>query len=166
VTSKVNQEGIAVMDRRTISRNEAIRIIAQAREAVSDERSIIELLEDWGAHTVFDALLLALDGVGNGFLSQVCETIVGARIEVTGVPAPRLPCPCCSRMTLTERYDMDAGTGYDVCDYCGWEDDGTSDEEAQSSVNRGSMAEYRARIANEDNYYDRRKWKKLPNASS
>ncbi|WP_199735554.1 CPCC family cysteine-rich protein [Corallococcus sp. AB045] len=48
-----------------------------------------------------------------------------------------LPCPCCGGRTLTERYDAVVGTGYDICDHCRWEDDGTVSDTVHSSVNRG-----------------------------
>lgn len=34
-------------------------------------------------------------------------------------------CPCCGHVTLTER------GGYEICDECGWEDDGQDDHDAQ-----------------------------------
>ena len=56
------------------------------------------------------------------------------------------PCPCCGYRTLTEKYDPEKGTGYDICPYCGWEDDGTAEDGAYSSANRGRMTDYRKRI--------------------
>jgi hypothetical protein len=144
--------------RQQISRADAIRIISRAREAVCEPTLLRDLMDDWEAPTVFDALLGQYAGVGNGFLSQLCEAITGLRLEVTGDPETRLPCPCCQRRTLTEVYDPAAGTGYDICDHCGWEDDGTSTDERHSSINRGSMAEYRERMMRESNYHDCRKW--------
>ena len=34
-------------------------------------------------------------------------------------------CPCCGHMTLGER------GGYEICDECGWEDDGQDDHDSQ-----------------------------------
>ncbi|MFJ6832394.1 CPCC family cysteine-rich protein [Streptomyces sp. NPDC091209] len=34
------------------------------------------------------------------------------------------PCPCCRHMTLTCR------DGYEMCEVCGWEDDGQDDHDA------------------------------------
>lgn len=59
---------------------------------------------------------------------------------------PLLPCPCCGAHTLTERYDLLQGTGYDICSFCDWEDDGTTDIHAYQSINRGSIADYRKRL--------------------
>jgi hypothetical protein len=145
--------------RQKISRHDAIRLISQAREAVCERQALQELLDEWQASTVFEALLEGYAGVSNGFLSQVCEAISGERLEVIGEPAARLPCPCCHRRTLDELRDVEAGTGYDICDYCGWEDDGTKDPEVETSVNAGSMAQYRARILRERNYYACEKWR-------
>ncbi len=77
---------------------------------------------------------------------------------MVGQPEPPLPCSCCGRRTLTERYDPRQGTGYDVCDHCSWEDDGTSDPDALSSVNHGSMAEYRLRLGEEADRCICEKW--------
>jgi hypothetical protein len=144
--------------RQTISRSDAIRLISRAREAVCDSKTLQELLDDYGTSSVFDALGEAYAGVSNGFLSQVCEAITGRQSEVTGEPDTRLPCPCCSRRTLGDLFDAALGTGYEICDHCGWEDDGTSNEQDYSSANHGSMAEYRARMSRESNYYVREKW--------
>jgi hypothetical protein len=136
--------------RRLLTRVEAIGIIARAREAVCDASVLQDFMEDQQASTINEALLHQYSGVRNGFLSQICEALLGVRIEVTGDAEVLLPCPCCRRRTLTETYDVDAGTGYDICDYCGWEDDGTSDEQRVSGVNHGTLAEYRARITREE----------------
>lgn len=145
--------------RQIISRNDAFRIIAQAREAVSDSTNLQELLDDYGTTTVFDALRQAYAGVSNGFLSQVCEAISGLKLEVTGEPDARFPCPCCHKRTLGELFDPALGTGYDVCDHCGWEDDGTSNDQDYSSANHGTIAEYRARMSRESSYYVCGKWR-------
>ncbi len=145
--------------RQKISRSDAIQLISQAREAVSAPDRLQALLIDYGTNTIFDALQQAYAGVSNGFLSQVCEAILGLNIEVIGEPEARLRCPCCQRQTLGELFDPEAGTGYDICGHCGWEDDGTQDPKAHSGVNRGSMAEYRERMDAEFNYYFCDKWR-------
>lgn len=146
--------------RETISRTDAIKLISQAREALCDAQALQDLMDDYHASTVHEALLSAYGGVTNGYLSQVYEAISGRVIEVIGKTEDRFPCPCCGRRTLTELYDTQAGTGYDICDHCRWEDDGTSDPERHSSVNRGSMTEYRTRLGKESNYYFSEKWAK------
>lgn len=144
--------------REKLLRADAIRLISLAREAVCEKDSLQEFVNDYDAATVSEALAEAYDGVSNGFLSQICQAILGRKVEVIGEPALRFPCPCCRRRTLSELYDANEGTGYGICDYCDWEDDGTVDDEVISSVNKGSMAQYRARIREESNYYFCEKW--------
>jgi hypothetical protein len=69
-----------------------------------------------------------------------------------------LPCPCCGYKTLTEQYDIEEGTGYDICPYCNWEDDGTLDSNAFSSVNNGSISDYRKALQLNFNKYYIDKW--------
>lgn len=145
--------------RKSISRADAIQLIARAREAVCDAAILQALLDDYSAKTVFDALHQAYAGVSNGFLSQVYAAISGATVEVVGEPEVRLRCPCCQRQTLGDLFDPDAGTGYDVCGHCGWEDDGTRKDHEHSSANHGSMTEYRERMVMEANYYFCDKWR-------
>jgi hypothetical protein len=144
----------------TVSRIDAIRLIAKAREYVGDSSELKELMDDWHADTVFDALLDAYAGVSNGFLACVCEAITGKRLEVVGEPEARFACPCCGRRTLTELYDASKGTGYDICAHCNWEDDGTVRDDVASSVNHGSMAEYRVRLDAEADARSCEKWPK------
>jgi hypothetical protein len=146
--------------RQALSRVDAIRLIARARDSVCESSQLKELMDDYNAHTVFDALLDAYAGVSNGFLACVCEAITGKSFEVVGEPEARLPCPCCHRRTLTEVYDASKGTGYDVCDHCHWEDDGTVRDDVVSSVNRGSMEQYRARMNAEADAHSCEKWRK------
>ncbi|MBL0694489.1 CPCC family cysteine-rich protein [Comamonas sp. JC664] len=81
-------------------------------------------------------------------------------LQSTGDAEHRYPCPCCGRRTLTELYNAEEGTGYDICNHCRWEDDGTTKADAGSSVNRGTMAQYRARLLKDLNYYFQEKWHK------
>lgn len=139
-------------------------MIARVRLAVLDPSAVREFLEDYqqDPNNPESALPAALadhyEGVTNGYLSQIYENITGACVEVIGDTADLLPCPCCHMKTLHERYNVDEGTGYEVCPECGWEDDGTSGSSVQSGVNSGSMDEYRARMESEVNYYYRAKW--------
>ncbi len=144
---------------KTISRAEAISAIARAREAVCRPEELENLLEDCHAASVHEALLCKYAGVTNGFLSQIYEAISGARAEVIGEPEFRFRCPCCHRQTLDEIFDPEQGTGWDICDHCGWEDDSTTDETQHSGCNRGSMSEYRERMRARPNYYNRDKWR-------
>jgi hypothetical protein len=144
--------------RQSLHRTDAIRLISQAREAVCERSRLQAFVDDYAAGSVFEALLDAYAGVSNGFLSQACEAISGTRYLVVGDPEIRYKCPCCNRLTLSEEYNQEAGTGYDVCDYCGWEDDGTTDDSVISSVNHGTMCEYRERVADEANEACCEKW--------
>ncbi len=101
-----------------------------------------------------------LSGVSNGFLSEVIRTITGYEVEVYGEVEELFPCPCCGFKTLTERFDLKEGTGYDICPYCGWEDDGTTDIESYRSINRGRILDYRNKISNNANKYYLNKWLK------
>lgn len=51
-------------------------------------------------------------------------------------------CPCCGHLTLAER------GGYEICDECGWEDDGQDDHDAEvvrgGPNGRQSLADARA----------------------
>lgn len=144
--------------REKLSRADAIGLISRAREALCEKTRLQELMDDYGASTVREALVEAYGGVTNGFLSQICEAISGRKVEVVGEAAALYSCPCCGRRTLSELFSAEKGTGYDICDFCGWEDDGTVDDEVVSSVNKGSMAQYRARMREESNYYSCEKW--------
>ncbi len=98
------------------------------------------------------------NGVSNGFLSELIHAISGYEIEVTGDVENLFICPCCEYKTLSEKYDMNEGTGYDICPYCKWEDDGTLDINKRSSVNRGSISDYRKRLKLNPNKYYIDKW--------
>ncbi len=77
----------------------------------------------------------------NQFLAELYEFSSGEKIVVTGDPEKLYPCKCCGFRTLTE---LDA---YDICRFCNWEDDGTRDPNTPSSVNRGSMIDYRLKLS-------------------
>ncbi|MGV9567988.1 CPCC family cysteine-rich protein [Streptomyces sp. NPDC003480] len=51
------------------------------------------------------------------------------------------PCPCCRHMTLTHR------GGFEMCEVCGWEDDGQDDQDADAILGgpNGSMSLTEAR---------------------
>lgn len=150
--------------RTTVDRRHVIEVLARARLAVGDSNSISELLMDYHRDPALpqselpEALMDCYDGVSNGYLSDLYEALTGRRVEVLGKPAQLMPCRCCSRNTLHESFDVTRGTGYDICSFCGWEDDGTSDKGTPSSANSGTLAEYRARLEGEPNFYYRDKW--------
>lgn len=45
-----------------------------------------------------------------------------------------IKCPVCGKETLDD---------YFICPYCGWEYDGTTEEDVYSSCNQATVAEYR-----------------------
>lgn len=148
----------------SISRDEVLKMLARCRLTFNNKDQLDDLLEysDVSDEDLEKEVLLALTehykGVSNGYLSEIYEAITGSRIEVVGKVYELFKCPCCYRNTLTELYDIEKGTGYDICDYCGWEDDGTTDVDINSSVNKGSITEYRNRVRNNPNFYIREKW--------
>lgn len=144
--------------RPTVSRVDVIGMLAKVRESMMTSAEREAFLADWQADTVESALLSAYAGVTNGFLSQLYEAMTSRKAEVLGEVEKLLPCPCCGRRTLSELFDADLGTGYDVCDHCGWEDAGTSDPAQWSGPNRGTMLDYRGRLETEGNYFQREKW--------
>ena len=99
-----------------------------------------------------------INGFSNGFLSEVINTIFGYECEVIGDVTPLFKCSCCGFRTLTEVYDPINGTGFDICPYCGWEDDGTRDFMTYSSVNKGRIVDYQQKINNNQNKYYTLKW--------
>jgi len=101
-----------------------------------------------------------LQGVSNGFLSEVFFAMTGYEVEVTGEVVELFPCPCCRLKTLTEIYNPPEGEGYDICSYCKWEDDGTTGINSHSSVNRGTIRDYRNKITKDFNKYYIDKWLK------
>lgn len=153
------------MKHRIISRGEVFEALSVARLACAPA-DVPDFLEDHhqdpqqGVASLPSALAANYVGVSNGHLSDIYEALTGERVEVMGDEGVLLECPCCGHSTLDERYDLAAGTGYDICRYCGWEDDGTSNPDALSSVNRGSMSEYREQLIVRRNFFARDRWKK------
>lgn len=99
-----------------------------------------------------------IKGVTNGFLSQLLETITGTFVEIKGEVELLYKCPCCGYKTLSESYDTEKGTGYDICCYCGWEDDGTTELNIYRSINKGCINDYREKIKKNRNQYYIQKW--------
>lgn len=109
---------------------------------------------------IFDKTKYELIGCSNGFLSEFYLTLTGERVEVIGETQRLFSCPCCGFQTLSEVYDTQEGTGYDICRYCQWEDDGTVEVSKHSSINRGSISDYRQYILENRNFFYKNKWLK------
>ncbi len=144
----------------TISREKAIQLISEIRDVV--ERKV-ELSKYYGSAFLESneektELEIEIQGVSNGFLSEILCAITGYDIEVCGEVEKLFPCPCCGLRTLTEIYNLNEGTGYDICPYCNWEDDGTTDIKDYRSINRGSIEDYRNKIQKNHNKYYINKW--------
>lgn len=107
---------------------------------------------------IFDKITYELIGCSNGFLTEFYLTLTGEKVEVVGESPKLFSCPCCGFQTLSEIYDVQKGTGYDICRYCQWEDDGTVDVNKSSSVNRGSISDYRQHILENSNFFYKGKW--------
>lgn len=108
----------------------------------------------------FDKVKYELIGCSNGFLTEFYLTLTGEKVEVIGETQKLFSCPCCGFQTLSEIYDVQKGTGYDICRYCQWEDDGTVDVNKSSSVNQGSISDYRQHILENSNFFYKGKWLK------
>lgn len=149
--------------RRRVTRREVFELLSKARRTFTPD-AVADLLvdhhQDPGQPEI--GLPLALTeryrGVQNGHLSDIYEALTGERAEVVGDAGRLVVCPCCGYRTLHERFDSELGTGFDICEHCNWEDDGTSNVDTFSSPNRGSMAEYRKRLSEERNFFDRGRW--------
>lgn len=137
-----------------LSRTNVAEIIDSIRRNIKNDREITKLLQVDNEMTGRDLIY----GVSNGFLAQLIETITGITVKVEGEVERLYECPCCGYKTLSEKYDSIEGTGYDICPYCGWEDDGTTDIEIIRSINHGSIQEYRNRMETDKNTYYINKW--------
>ncbi|MBU2714243.1 CPCC family cysteine-rich protein [Zooshikella harenae] len=148
---------------KVISREEVVKLVTKCRLAFNSRDELLELLEDIDEsveleNQVFEVLAELYIGVSNGYLSELYEGMTGKKVEVIGDVAEMFRCPCCNMKTLSEVYNQEEGTGYDICDYCNWEDDGTADIDSSSGANKGSIKEYRDRIKEQPNLFYRNKW--------
>lgn len=144
-----------------VLRNDVISIICQYRMKLIFQRDLIDTLNcetKDTASALFDTIKQELEGCTNGFLSEFYQTLTGEAVEVVGDTQKLFTCPCCGFKTLLEIYDIQQGTGYDICRYCQWEDDGTSSLDKVSSVNGGSINSYRAKIIENKNFFYKNKW--------
>lgn len=62
--------------------------------------------------------------------SRWFETYLAQSNVFATAPGGPYSCPCCGHVTLSER------GGYEICEECGWEDDGQDDHDAEV-VRRG-----------------------------
>jgi len=163
VKVRAEQEGTSI-NYRKISRDDVLKLLVRCRLTFNNQEQLVELLETSciNNETIEEDLFLTLTelykGTSNGYLSEIYEAITGEKAEVIGKVDELFKCPCCNRKTLSESYDSKKGTGYDICDYCRWEDDGTTEIDTHSGVNRGTISEYRSKIQENPNLYYKEKW--------
>lgn len=143
-----------------LSRENAINLINDVRKNVSQEIDLAKYFGEEFSKNIMEQNELTMDvqGISNGFLAEILCMILGYDIEIYGEVEALFPCPCCGLRTLTEEYNVQEGTGYDICPYCNWEDDGTSDINEYRSINRGSIKDYRNKIKENFNKYYINKW--------
>ena len=147
---------------KNMTREKALKLIEELRNLVKREIDISEYFETDFSKADMEELEQEIDfkGVSNGFLSEIVLAVTGYKIEVIGEVEKLFPCPCCGFKTLTELYDKNEGTGYDICPYCHWEDDGTTEIDDYRSINKGSIEEYRNNLRKNFNKYYINKWLK------
>lgn len=138
-----------------MSREKALKFMNSVRHLVDKE---IDLPGYSGENKDSEKSELTFQGVSNSFLAELVYALTGYEVEVIGKVEKLYSCPCCGFKTLTERFDKMEGTGYEICPYCKWEDDGTTDIHAYRSINKGSLADYRHKLRTNPNKYYRNKW--------
>ncbi len=127
-----------------INRDDVKRIIERIRKKLCFDDEISSIISI-NVEVDYNDLIY---GISNEFLADFIEMITGYEVQVIGDVEELYECPCCGYKTLSEKYDVNEGTGYDICPICGWEDDGTTEIDEYRSINRGSIADYRKKIAN------------------
>ena len=133
------------MKKLAMSREKAYELLELIHNKVNTEIDLSQFLDPDVLNEEIDSEVNFV-GVSNGFLSELIHTITGYEIEIHGEVEELIPCPCCGFKTLTEYFNPKEGTGDDICPYCKWEDDGTTDIDRYCSINRGSISDYRKEI--------------------
>nr|WP_138754143.1 CPCC family cysteine-rich protein [Paenibacillus sinopodophylli] len=143
-----------------ITRENAFKIIESVRNIIGKEIDLSEYLEEETSIINKEQNEVEVDfqGVSNGYLAEIVHAISGYQVEVIGEVEELYSCPCCGFKTLTELYGAFEGAGYDICPYCKWEDDGTSDINSYRSINKGSIVDYRNELRINSNKYYTNKW--------
>lgn len=139
----------------------ALKLLARIRKEVDKNSNLSEICdalheEDNAERTEFE---IYYHGVSNGFIAELINAVTGYEVEVLDNTEELFSCPCCGYKTLTELYDIDEGTGYEICPYCNWEDDGTTELNVYSSVNKGTIEDYHIKMKQNENKFYINKWK-------
>ena len=125
-----------------LKREEVARLIDFIRNKIVGDTEFSSIIQIDNEYEINELVY----GITNEYLSSLIETISGCKVEVIGEVEELYKCPCCGYNTLTEEFNPEEGTGYDICPFCGWEDDGTTDIDEYRSINKGSMNDYRKKI--------------------
>ena len=125
-----------------LKREEVARLIDFIRNKIVGDTEFSSIIQIDNEYEINELVY----GITNEYLSSLIETILGCKVDVIGEVEELYKCPCCGYNTLTEEFNPDEGTGYDICPFCGWEDDGTTDIDEYRSINKGSMNDYRKKI--------------------
>lgn len=101
-----------------------------------------------------------LIGAPKPFLEMLAQLLTGIELDVD--PSETIPnayaCPCCGAISLFKDEGEEDEVSYDICVVCRWEDDGTIDILSRSSVNRGTMKEYRNALAENIDNVTKARW--------
>ncbi len=144
--------------KKIIARKNVVKLVDEIRELIYNEIDVSKYYEE-GYDEISEGIEETdIRGISNGFLSEVLNMVIGEKIEVTGEVEKLFPCPCCNQRTLTEPYNQVEGTGYEICPYCNWEDDGTTDIKSYRSINGGSIEDYRRNMKDSYDKYYISKW--------
>lgn len=141
-----------------MSRENFLELMYLIRGFIEKEINLSEYLEEYNSNADLESNELDVQGISNGFLSQIAYLMTGYEIEIVGEVEELFSCPCCRLKTLTELYNELEETGYDICPYCKWQDDGTTDIHAYRSINKGSITDYRNKLCSDFNKYYINKW--------
>ena len=78
-------------------------------------------------------------GYSNEDLTSEVSEILKKAVTVYGEEPEKYACPCCGQKTLFIRGE------YDICSNCGWEDDGSEEEDQYSSPNHMTLRQGRGK---------------------
>jgi hypothetical protein len=132
----------------TLTRQEALTLLSlhYLLSLTDEEREnvLLDMVEDFdeseAASTAYNEYILAYYkeinvGVKNNFLEREIDRVAGTAVKVEGEEENLYKCPCCGFKTLKTKGE------YEICRVCKWEDDGNTDIDHYSSVNRKTLGE-------------------------
>ena len=128
-----------------ITRAKAAEYLTQFRSLMPPDKELLEasLKDDLEFKQYLDSeASAALIGVTNEFIAAWFSLISGDVVEIDGDVEEMHKCPCCGFLTLTEPSE---NSSYEICRFCNWQNDGTTDQTIYKGINKGSMLDYRSR---------------------